>query len=92
MNIHIIVIVLTIIVYIYLKTTKNDNNKTKKNNFIYILLTPIILYTGNYFYTNYNIQKDIDVSSSSSTRSLSNTIDNSDDLLSIPYPQSTISE
>jgi len=83
-NFHIIVLVTTFIVYIYFKLSKDANEHNKKSNLIFILLTPVILYTANYFYNKQKLEKiNNDISD------ISNISDVSSDLLSIPYPQST---
>lgn len=81
-NFHIFVIVATLAVYIILKSYKsNDDNESQKSNLIYILLIPIILYSGNYFLT-----KNTD---SMSVNNQSNNSSISEELLSIPYPVSS---
>jgi hypothetical protein len=83
-NFHIIVILLTIFTYIYLRSYK-QTTPSNKSNLIYILLVPITLYTGYYYYyKNKNIPVVSDISNTLS-------VSNSSDLLSIPYPQSTTS-
>lgn len=84
-NFHIIVFVTTIIVYIFFRVSKDPNEYNKKSNLIFVLLTPIILYVGNYFYNKQHLHlQEYDVNSD--IISDNNT---SSDLLSVPYPQST---
>jgi hypothetical protein len=80
-NFHIFVIVATLAVYIILKSYKtSDDNNSNKSNLIYVLLTPLILYSGNYFLT-----KDTGIiSNNPSTNSSISEV-----LLSIPYPASS---
>ena len=81
-NFHIFVIVATLAVYIILKSYKsNDNDESHKSNLIYVLLTPIILYSGNYFLTKNTDSLSVDNQSNSSSIS--------EELLSIPYPVSS---
>jgi hypothetical protein len=80
-NFHIFVIVATLAVYIILKSYKtSDDNNSNKSNLIYVLLTPLILYSGNYFLT-----KDTEVISNNQSTNSSM----SEELLSIPYPVSS---
>lgn len=80
-NFHIFVIVATLVVYIILKSYKtSDDNNSNKSNLIYVLLTPLILYSGNYFLT-----KDTEVISNNQSTNSSM----SEELLSIPYPVSS---
>lgn len=85
-NFHIFVIVATLAVYIILKSYKSNDessDNSNKSNLIYVLLTPIILYSGNYFLT-----KNTELTS---TNNPSNNSSISEELLSIPYPVSSYS-
>jgi hypothetical protein len=80
-NFHIFVIVATIAVYIILKSYKtSDDDNSNKSNLIYVLLTPLILYGGNYFLTN-------DTELISNNQSINSST--SEELLSMPYPISS---
>ena len=85
------VIISTIIFYIILrsyKTAEEPNNK-KSNKFMYLVLLPVILYTGEYFYSaNKNVTPNLNINIDDTHNIIQ---DMSEDLLSAPYPASTIS-
>ena len=83
MNFHVIVLIVTIVVYIYFRRSYSNTNK--KSNLIYILLTPILLYTGRFLY-----KKNVSTNNFNDTSSVYKTSDSNSDLLSTPFPQSTI--
>jgi hypothetical protein len=85
-NFHAFVFISTIVVYIILRSYKKSNVEDKKaSNLIYILLVPVILYSGQYYFNkNTNITQNLNKYSISQIKeSLS------DDLLSAPYPVSS---
>lgn len=66
-----------------------NNKERNKSNFIYVFFTPIILYFGKYIYDiNYPILNSLNPTYS--THSHTPTLSLSSDLLSEPYPISTI--
>jgi multisubunit Na+/H+ antiporter MnhB subunit len=83
-NFHAFVFIATIVFYIILRSYKKKEPEDKKtSNLIYVLLVPIILYTGNYFYQK-NKQNTL---SQEQLPSIEHSI--SDDLLTAPYPVSS---
>lgn len=80
-NFHTLVFIFTLVVYIILRSYKKLNtDDSKSSNLIYVLLVPVILYSGNYYFniTKLNKKDTLRVSGSMS-----------EDLLSIPYPVSS---
>ena len=89
MEFHIFVIITTIIFYFVLKLFKksiiNEENNTKKQSqFIYILFVPIIMYT--YKYLNESNKSYI----ADNVKEIGQNVSSSSDLLSKPYPESSI--
>lgn len=93
MNFHIFVAIITCIFYIFLRIykseiiSKNTDNKNKKSsNLLYVLFLPAILYLTNFmFYKQNNLIGEIKVVEGGGM----NNINISEDLLSIPYPESS---
>jgi hypothetical protein len=84
-NFHAFVFIATIVFYIILRSYKKKEPEDKKtSNLIYVLLVPIILYTGNYFYQK---NKQNTLSIQEQLPSIEHSI--SDDLLTAPYPVSS---
>jgi hypothetical protein len=80
-NFHAFVFIATIVFYIILRSYKKKEPEDKKHsNLIYVLLVPIILYTGNYFYQK---NKQNVLSIQEQPQSIS------EDLLTTPYPVSS---
>lgn len=81
---HAFVFGITLIVYIILRSYKKSNTDNHNtSNFIYVLLTPIILYGGHYYFynTSYNQTNIIEPSITQSSVS--------ENLLTTPYPVSS---
>jgi heme/copper-type cytochrome/quinol oxidase subunit 2 len=91
MNFHIFVAIITCVFYVFLRIYKskvqNDNKTKSKSNFIYILFIPIILYITHFLYYN-EINNDLQ-SSPAQQIEKHNSLQISEDLLSIPYPESS---
>lgn len=95
MNFHIFVAIITCIFYVFLriyksnlqtqndKNDKNDKKRKSKSNLLYILFMPIVLYTTHFLYYKSNENNITNVSSKADSLKIS------DDLLSIPYPESS---
>ena len=86
MNFHLFVGISTLLFYIFLKFYKSNIEKNKKSNsnLLYLSFLPIMLYITRYFYLP--ISK---ISSGGSVNSSSTSISISEDLMSIPYPESS---
>lgn len=87
MNFHLFVGISTLLFYIFLKFYKSNIEKNKKSNsnLLYLSFLPIMLYITRYFYLPISkISGGGSVNSSSST-----SISVSEDLMSIPYPESS---
>jgi len=99
MNFHIFVAIITCVFYIFLRIykseiiSKNTDNKNKKSsNLLYVLFLPAILYLTNFMFYKQNnligeIKRDIDIKVVEGGGM--NDINISEDLLSIPYPESS---
>lgn len=92
MNFHIFVAIITCIFYVFLRiyksnlqtqNDKNDKKRKSKSNLLYILFMPIVLYTTHFLYYKSNENNITNVSSKADSLKIS------DDLLSIPYPESS---
>lgn len=96
MNFNIFVAIITCVFYVFLRIYKRDILKDKKqkskSHFLYILFVPAVLYLTNFIFYNSKItDKDI-ISVNSNTGgggNIKNTLNISEDLLSIPYPESS---
>jgi hypothetical protein len=87
-NFHAFVFISTIVVYIVLRSYKKSEPESKKtSNLIYVLLVPIILYGGHYYYSNYYTPK---IQTNIETPSIKESV--SEDLLTTPYPVSSSSD
>jgi hypothetical protein len=79
-NFHAFVFISTIVVYIILRSYKKSETEDKKtSNLIYVLLVPVILYGGHYYFNNKNTIPIISQIKESM----------SDELLTTPYPVSS---
>ena len=85
-NFHAFVFISTIVVYIILRSYKKSEAEYKKtSNLIYVLLVPVILYGGHYYFNKpANI---IVIQNKDSISQIKESL--SDDLLSAPYPVSS---
>ena len=95
MNFHIFVAIITCMFYVFLriyKTNVLDDKKNKSNksksNFLYILFIPIVLYITHFLYYKCN-EKMISDFTSIKHIEKPNSLQISEDLLSIPYPESS---
>jgi heme/copper-type cytochrome/quinol oxidase subunit 2 len=86
MNFHIFVAIITCVFYVFLRIYKsniqNDNKKKSKSNFLYILFIPIVLYITHFLYSKSNENTINQIEKP-------NSLEISEDLLSIPYPESS---
>lgn len=93
---HVFVIITTVIVYIFLSSKKNDKDDSKEISIVYLLSTPVILYSGYYFlYNPITKLEETGFNSNISTKHSvfkNDIINYSDDLLSDPYPVSSNSK
>lgn len=85
MNFHLFVFISTFVFYVIMKMYKISverqmKSKRKKSNLVYILFVPALLYLCYFMYIDTNASKKM-------SQILRNGGD-SDDLLSIPYPDS----
>lgn len=94
MNFHIFVAIITCVFYIFLRMyksnilsdeNKKDKNKKSKSNFLYILFIPIVLYMTHFLYYKSNENTITGISKIEKPNSLQI----SEDLLSMPYPESS---
>jgi multisubunit Na+/H+ antiporter MnhB subunit len=84
-NFHAFVFTSTIIVYIILKSYKKSKPEYKKtSNLIYVLLVPVVLYSGNYYFNKNINQQNILIETQSSINDAM-----SENLLTKPYPISS---
>lgn len=93
MNFHIFVAIITCVFYVFLRIyksnlqdqndKKNKKSNKSKSNLLYILFMPIILYITHFLYykSNENIITNVSLKPDS--------LKISEDLLSIPYPESS---
>jgi amino acid permease len=97
MNFHIFVAIITCVFYVFLRIYKskvqNDNKTKSKSNFIYILFIPIILYITHFLYYNEKstFTDAVNIRQGSPAQQIEkhNSLQISEDLLSIPYPESS---
>ena len=85
-NFHAFVFISTIVVYIILRSYKKSESEDKKtSNLIYVLIVPVILYGGHYYF-NKNTNT-IPTPTKDSISQIKESIP--DDLLTAPYPVSS---
>jgi hypothetical protein len=83
-NFHAFVFISTIVVYIILRSYKKSETEDKKtSNLIYVLLVPVILYGGHYYFN----KNPNTIPNKDSISQIKESI--SDDLLTAPYPVSS---
>lgn len=82
-NFHAFVFISTIVVYIILRSYKKSEPEEKKtSNLIYVLLVPVILYSGHYYFNKTSSQGTI-IETPNTQSSVS------EELLTTPYPISS---
>jgi len=94
MNFHIFVAIITCVFYVFLRIYKynlqegetkrqNDKKRKSKSNLLYIFFIPIVLYITHFLYYKSNENNITKLSSKEDSLKIS------EDLLSIPYPESS---
>jgi hypothetical protein len=90
-NFHAFVFISTIVVYIILRSYKKLEPKNKgSSNLIYVLLIPVILYGGQYYFNKSNTTNNNDILNNDILND--NILNNervSSDILTTPYPVSS---
>lgn len=94
MNFHIFVAIITFVFYVFLRIYKSSVTLNKKNktssNLLYVLFLPTVLYLSHLlFYNKYGNGGDGNGNGNLQINLPSKIKDISEDLLSIPYPESS---
>lgn len=99
MNFHVFVLIVTIVFYIILRfykhTVENERiNGKPKSNFIYILFVPITLYITRFMYISSSVENTNTIAgkiAGTGAGTIGGGGITSESLLSMPFPESSIS-